>query len=173
MTTSTTHSTLLSTGLGGLEWTRNMAVNAIESVPADQRLFQPVEDAQNTLWIMGHYAWTDDAFLTMLSGTETGIPEAWTKMFGKDSEVCAKGEGYPSFDELRAAMDERRAAMIAWLESMDDDALLKPLPEELAGFAPHYAGLMCTMAAHEGMHIGQMLMIRKALKLVPLFSAPS
>lgn len=162
---TTTRSNLLESGLAALAFARSVSTKLIEGIPADQSMLQPVPDANHLRWIAGHLAWTDDAFLTMVTGAESGIPADWGAKFGYGSTVSSDPADYPELDALREACDERRGALIAWLESLSDEELMQPLPENLASFAPSIAALMGTMAAHEGMHAGQLTIIRKCLKL--------
>ncbi len=43
------------------------------------------------------------------------------------------------------------------------------LTDDLQSFAPSHAALIPTIAWHEGMHIGQLTVIRKSLSLDPVF----
>jgi hypothetical protein len=47
--------------------------------------------------------------------------------------------------------------------------LTSPLPKELETFARSYGGMMCSIAWHEGVHAGQLTVVRKSLGLAPKF----
>ena len=67
-------------------------------------------------------------------------------------------------------MRERRAALLEILGVMADADLLKPTPADMAAFCPDYASIFEMVAWHEGMHAGQITMVRRALGHKPVFS---
>ena len=52
---------------------------------------------------------------------------------------------------------------------MSDAQLRSPLPEGFTGFATSFAALMSSLAWHEGLHTGQLTVVRKSLGLEPLY----
>lgn len=163
--TTTTESTVKSCGLAALEFSRGFLEQLADGIPPDKATHQPVNTANHLLWILGHSAVTDDYFISTLAGQEAKCPENWGELFGMGSEPVDDPSKYPALDEVKTVMAERREALVAWLGSLDDDALAEPLPEDLQGFAANRGALMATLAAHEAMHVGQLSVIRKSLGL--------
>ena len=62
-----------------------------------------------------------------------------------------------------------RTDIIKWFQSQSADKLASPLPEELGTFAKTYGASLSTLAIHEGLHAGQLTMIRRSLGLGPKF----
>lgn len=162
-------SQLLKQGLAGLEFARSATLGFLEDIPGDRLTHQPAPGCNHALWIMGHLASTDDYFLSSLAKKPSGIPEEWSKLFGMGSKPVADAKAYPPVAEVRSKLSGRREDLIAWLKSMSEDQLLSPLPEELRRFAPNYAGLCVSLAWHEGLHAGQLTVIRRSLGLEPKF----
>ena len=52
---------------------------------------------------------------------------------------------------------------------MPTEQLISPVPEEWNSFGANYGILMGTLAWHEGLHAGQLTVIRKSLGIVPKF----
>ncbi|MCZ6816774.1 MAG: DinB family protein, partial [Planctomycetota bacterium] len=59
--------------------------------------------------------------------------------------------------------------LVAWFLSMSGERLAAALPEDWQVFAKSYGVLINTIAWHEGMHAGQLTVIRRELGLGPKF----
>ena len=162
---TTTTSGALEIGKTTLEMARRSTLKLIQDIPADKCCHQPVPGSNHAVWVLGHMACTDNYFLTSLGKKDSLIDERWSKLFGMGSEPMDNPKKYPPLDEIKAKADEARRALLGWFESMDEQQLLSPLSGELAAFAPNYAGLMCTLGWHEGLHAGQLSSMRRSLGL--------
>lgn len=160
---------LLEAGLKVLEFARGATFGFLEDIPENQWCKQPIEGGNHTAWVVGHLASTDDYFLTTLSGRPSNLPEAWKTMFGAGSKPVADLSAYPAVAELKSKLSGCREDLIAWLKSLDDKKLLSPLPQDLQMFAPTHAGLSFSLAWHEGLHSGQLTMVRRSLGIAPKF----
>ncbi|MHC5023302.1 MAG: DinB family protein [Planctomycetota bacterium] len=165
MTTAATSSPVHANGIANMEFSRRLLEMLAEDFPEEKLTFQPVTGANHVLWQLGHMAWTDDYFLANLLGGTSNIPESWTELFGMGSEPTDEPGRYPSVEEVRPIMQERRAALCDWFRSRTEAQLAEPLPEDYQTFAPNFGALMGAMAAHESMHAGQITVIRKAIGL--------
>ena len=61
---------------------------------------------------------------------------------------------------------------LLWIPYLDDHraaAIAQPLPDDIKGFAANHATLMTTLAWHEGLHAGQLTIVRKSLGIAPKF----
>ena len=160
--------TVLEGCLPGLEMSRRALLGIAEQIPAESRAHQAVPDANHVLWVLGHLATTDDFFLSKLSGQAQKFDEAWLGKFWMKSKPTGSASDYPSFDKLVDAANERRAALVTYLRSLSDEQLAAAMPEGLETFAPRVASLPASLTFHEGMHIGQVTIQRRALGLGPL-----
>ncbi|MCA9299449.1 MAG: DinB family protein [Phycisphaerales bacterium] len=156
---------LLETGLAALGFARASAFRFSEDITDETRTKAPFEGGNHVAWVWGHLAWTDDYFMKEFSGGDSRIPESWQGLFGMGSEPRDDPGAYPALEELKRVAEERRAEVRAWFESKSEAELLEDLPEQWQSFAKTYAVLMSTLAAHECMHVGQILTCRKALKM--------
>lgn len=156
---------LLQGGLSALAFARNVTLGFIEDIPDDKLCHQVSPTANHVLWTMGHLAFADQHFLSGLADSPDKNPPQWGDKFGIGSTPSPSSDDYPSKDELLSIMGDRRAELIAWFESMSTEKLTSSLPGDFADFAVHHAGLASTIAWHEGMHAGQIAVIRQNLGL--------
>ncbi len=155
-------------GLAALSFVRKLLDDMLDTLDDEQMMHQPVAEANHALWIAGHLAVCDDMMRTMLGGGDSVTPEAWADMFRDGTQPQSDAGAYPPVTDLRKALNDARRALLDWFSSMDDAALAGPLPDEWREFAPDYASLMASIAAHEAMHVGQLTVNRKSLGMKPV-----
>ena len=110
-----------------------------------------------------------DRFLTVLKPRPSKLPKRWVELFRSGSVPQGDASAYPDYEELLGQMSAQREELTAWFGSMGAEQLARPLPEDLRSFAESYGVLMSTLAWHEGVHAGQLTVIRKDLGLEPMF----
>jgi uncharacterized damage-inducible protein DinB len=156
-------SNLKDTGLEALAFSRRVLLRLLDGFDESNILVRCGEGASHTMHLVGHIGTTDDFFLTTLSGHASGLPEGYAALFGTGAVPKDDASAYPSFETMTDVLEDRRAALVAWFKSQDEDELLTALPGQLAGFAKNRAVLMSTLAFHEGFHTGQVSAIRRKL----------
>jgi hypothetical protein len=65
-------------------------------------------------------------------------------------------------------MRERRQALLSVLDGLSEEDLSKPTPPGSPEFLPDVASVFETAIWHEGLHSGQVSVVRKALGMPPL-----
>ncbi|MCA9242770.1 MAG: DinB family protein [Phycisphaerales bacterium] len=159
----------LETGLMSLRFSRRMALALLDGIPREHRLHVPVTDGNHATWIAGHLAWEDDDILShLVPGRGSKLAESWHGRFAQGSRPGGDAAAYPAYDEIRAALDRFRAELIGYL-SDSVDRLGNPLPDGIHAFAKDLGALMPALACHEMIHVGQLTVIRKSLRLPPVF----
>ena len=166
--TTTDIAPTLETALHTLEFGRGVFLKLLDSIPAKNLTTPAVPGGNHALWIAGHIAWTDDYFVVSLGGAP-GLPEAWAGHFGMGSAPRDDPASYPPLAEVKRVLAERRGAFVAILKGMDDAKLASPSPPALAFTGPRHSMIPGSAAWHEGMHAGQLTVVRRALGLDPLF----
>ncbi|MFG0326156.1 MAG: DinB family protein [Phycisphaerales bacterium JB037] len=151
-----------------LEVARGAMLYALEKTPDQAMLVQLVPGGIHPTWMLGHLAVIDDEALTWLAGVPRALPESWHDQFGMGSTVTDEG-AYPTRDELIGAMADRRAALLDWLDRAGDADLLAPASGRIAECAPNKMTMLLQMSLHEGMHLGQLVMARRAAGLERIF----
>lgn len=160
---------VLQNGLYRLTFSRRVLLRQIEDIPQDQWFHQAEGQANHVAWTLGHLAATDDLFLTLLSGSESGLPAGFKESFGTGSRPSPEPVE-PGVEAIRHCFDERRQALRSWFEGLSGEELAQETPEHLRKFAINFADVMGSIAWHEGWHTGQISPIRKSLGLPSLFS---
>ncbi len=155
-------------GLTALKFAREVLLKMLDSV-ADRCTAQPIRDCNHALWVAGHIADTDDFFWRTLTGKPSGLPAGWKEKFGGGSTPVDDPKAYPPLAEVKRVLADRREALVAYFRSLDGKTLQSPSPEKVKFFGPTYAALPGSIAWHEGLHTGQITMVRKGLGMPPLF----
>jgi len=154
--------------LAAYNWTQTALQAVFDAIPGEQFLHQPFPDANHALWTMGHLATVDQYFLKSLAGRDGALFDKYRTMFFAKSVPSPNAGDYPPLEAVREYFRESRAAYRAWVESLDDAQLAAPLPEEWQRFAATLGGMVLRLVWHEGMHYGQLTVIRKSLGLLPV-----
>jgi uncharacterized damage-inducible protein DinB len=150
------------------DWTQTQLQKVFDAIPREQYLHQPFPGANHALWTMGHLATVDQFFLKSVAGRDSGLFERYSTIFFAKSTPSPNADTYPPIDTVREYFDSSRKAFRAWIESLDDQRLAAPLPAEQQRFAPNVAGMLLRLLWHEGMHYGQLTVLRKSLGLAPV-----
>jgi uncharacterized damage-inducible protein DinB len=125
--------------------------------------------ANHALWFAGHMASADNFFVGAIAPDKTvTLPPGWKEMFGMGSKPSPNPNDYPPPDEVLRMMRDRRAAVLAVLDSLKEEDLPKPLPKGAPDFFKDTASLFELMVWHEGIHTGQLSIARRALGNQPL-----
>src|SRR5579871_628003 len=150
------------------EWTQTQLRNVFDAIPVDQLLHQPFPGANHALWTMGHLATVDQFFLTTFTKHDPALFEQYKTLFFAKSTPSPNAADYPAPEVVREYFQSSRQAFRAWIESLNDAQLTAPLPPEQQRFSPTLGNLLVRLSWHEGMHYGQLTVIRKSLGLAPV-----
>jgi hypothetical protein len=131
-------------------------------------LHQPFPGANHALWTLGHLATVDQYFLMSLAGRDGALFEKNKPVFFAKSQPSPNAGDYPPLESVRAYYESSRAERRAWMDGLDNARLTAPLPDKWQTFAPDLAGFFLRLVWHDGMHYGQLTVIRKSLKLPPV-----
>ncbi len=157
----------VSNAIAILEFSRRVTLALLEDVPEDKWCYQPIPEANHATWIVGHIAVTDDSALAALSG-QSSLAESWKGLF-MGSKPNPDLAAYPSPAEMLRELGRIREGVVGWYKSASEDMLLAPIPGRLASLAPNRVALAASIAWHEGLHTGQLSLVRKSLGFAPKF----
>ncbi len=149
---------------------REMTVGLLADIPADKLLHQPFEGTNHALWIMGHLAVTDDWLAGLYDDADRKLPEAYGSLFAMGSEPVNDPAAYPAPAEVRQHFDAAHTRMLNAVEAASDAKLAEPLPDDIKDFAPDKLAMALSLAWHEGLHTGQLTVIRKSLGIGPKYA---
>ena len=106
---------------------------------------------------------------TGMGGGPSQLPAGWKTLFAAGSSPSVDRDRHPNRDQIVTQFEARRHELLGWFGAMPTDQLISPLPENWKTFGANYGVLMSTLAWHEGLHAGQLTMIRKSLGIAPKF----
>jgi DinB superfamily len=160
----------LDTGIASLDFARHMTGSLLDGTPEDLWFHIPIPDGNHAAWIAGHVAWEDDDCLrTLIADRGSTLPQEWHDCFATGSQPTPNPSDYPAIADLRAKLAASREEFKAFFAA-SANRLSDPIPKQLHGFARDLASLMHAVACHEMVHVGQLTVIRKSLKLKPVFA---
>lgn len=133
---------------------------------------QVCNQSNHALWFIGHMATTDNFFISLLAPEKSAPKEHYQELFGLGSTPSPKLEDYPPIEEVRSYMDERRQVLLEILASLRDDDLATKTPDGTPDFLADYGQVFETAIWHEGLHSGQLTMVRRSLGHQPAMTPP-
>ena len=160
---------LRETGVAALMFARRVTMGLLEDISDDRFFHQPFHGANHAAWIVGHICRNDDNFLTGLEGRPSQLPASWEALFAAGSSPAVDTDHHPNRDQILTQFEARRHELLAWFREMPTERLISPVPEDWKTFGATYGILMSTLAWHEGLHAGQLTVIRKSLGIAPKF----
>jgi hypothetical protein len=135
-------------------------------------LVRPGEFGGNhPLWVIGHLAVIEGRVHKAFFGTPNPL-EHWKPLFDAGSEPHDDATKYPSFDEVLKAFRELRSKTLAYLDTLDEAALDKPIDRPPPGLEKPFATVgrgLLTIALHQTFHLGEAAVARRASGLKPRF----
>ena len=152
-----------------LHFARGATLRLLKDFPEESLCAQPGTCINHALWIVGHLAATDDYFLKEFAGRALALDEPWHAAFNMGSTPVADASKYPPAKEMMRVFEERRAALLEWLESLSPTERNAATPEKWQRYAPSIKDLGGFIAWHEGYHAGQLSIVRRALGLPAAF----
>jgi hypothetical protein len=152
---------------------RNYTIRLLDQTPAADWFRQPPAGVSHIAWQVGHLAFSQYRMaLERIRGTRAEdadlLSEDFLRHFGRDSVPDADVSQYPAATEIRAVFDRVHQQTLRELQGLDEGELDKPI------LKPHplvktklWALLWC--AQHEGVHTGQIGLLRRQLGHPPLW----
>jgi hypothetical protein len=141
----------------------------VDGIPEEKLTAQPDGLRNHPLWTLGHLAYSLEAMAGEL-GIEPWLPPGWSRPFGPGSQPVADRRAYPPREDLLQALLEGKQRLTEALSPLDDDELLRPLPDTRyrRRFPTIGHALLHILAAHLAVHVGQLGAWRRATGLPPV-----
>jgi hypothetical protein len=152
---------------------RNYTIRLLDQTPMADWFRQPPAGVSHIAWQVGHLAMAQYRMaLERIRGTRAEdaelISEEFLRLFGRNSMPDTDTSKYPGAAEIRAVFDRVHQQTLRELEGLDESELDKPIlkPHSLVK-TKLWALLWC--AQHEGVHAGQIGLLRRQLGHPPLW----
>ena len=130
--------------------------------------FQLHDGGNHALWFLGHIATTDNFMITLVDPNHSNVPKGYPALFGIGSTPSPEISDYPSIEEVKSYCQERRNTLLAILARLTDDDLATETPDGAPEFMPDFASVFETAIWHEGLHTGQLSMLRRVRGFAPV-----
>jgi uncharacterized damage-inducible protein DinB len=137
----------------------------------EQWTHQVCEGGNHALWFAGHMANTDNFLISLVAPERARELDGFSATFGMGSKPQPDAKHYPSIAEVLSYMRERRATLLDVLDGLSDDDLSRPTPEGAPDFLADFASVFELAVWHEGLHSGQLSVVRRSLGHEPLLGA--
>lgn len=125
----------------------------------------------HALWFVGHMANTDNFLLSLVSPANAVPLEGFNARFGMGSQPTDQPGEYPPPESVLATMRQRRATLLEVLAGLSDEDLARKTPPGAPDFLPDVASVFELAIWHEGLHAGQLTVVRRALGHKPIVGA--
>lgn len=127
--------------------------------------------ANHALWFVGHMATTDNFLISLLAPERAAANESFMSLFGMGSQPTGDVDKYPPVESVLETMRERRRALLEILDGLSEDDLARKSPKGAPDFTPDFASVFELAIWHEGLHSGQLTLVRRSLGHRPLLGA--
>ena len=163
---------MLQAAIGQIQFARSYTLELLEKTP--QELWFNIPDGLPThvAWQVGHLTVSQYGLLMFrLRGREPEdldlIPGKFRKAYGRGSAPSSKSEGQPNPDELLERLARVHHSSLAVLSAIQPQVLLEPVDMPFAAY-PIKLGAVLFCPIHEGIHAGQLGVLRRAHGLDPV-----
>jgi len=137
----------------------------------EQWVYQVHSNCNHALWFVGHMATTDNFLLSMVAPERTGLPDGFQAKFGVGSQPSSNPADYPPPEEVVAVMRDRRQALLGVLDELSEEDLARATPPGTPDFLPDFGSVFEMAVWHEGLHAGQLTVVRRALGFPPVMGS--
>lgn len=125
----------------------------------------------HALWFAGHMAYADNFFISIVDPQRSEKRADFESKFGMGSQPTNSPADYPPADEVLQHMRERRRTLLEILDRLNDEALAGSTPAGAPEFLPDLASVFEMAVWHEGMHSGQLSVVRRSMGKPPVLGA--
>src|SRR5438067_1982584 len=108
-----------------LKKSRDRVLAKVEEMREPCVVFPTPKGGAHTLWVLGHLAYIEAMVVRRIMLGQPNPPAHWEEIFD-GSDVSGDIDRYPPFDQVLARCREERAATLALLDSLSEDALDQP-----------------------------------------------
>ncbi|MCR9118556.1 MAG: DinB family protein [bacterium] len=146
-------------------------VNGYLADLSDEDLMRrPHESANHIAWQLGHLITAEHNINNMLvADSAPALPEGFAEKHSKETAASNDQSAFLTKDEYLKEMQVQREGTMALIDQLDEEALMKPSPENLQMLGAAVGACLAAHASHWMMHAGQWVIVRRQLGRTPLF----
>jgi hypothetical protein len=153
---------------------RNYSEQALEAFETPEQWVHQIHDGANhALWFAGHLAVNDNFFLSLIAPEKTYSKQGYAALFGVGSQPTGNPDDYPPPAEVLEYLRDRRRVLLEVFDSQSEADLQQKTADGAPDFLSDVGTVYQTAVWHEGLHSGQLSMVRRALGIGPVQGASS
>lgn len=150
------------------EFAHGLTGAMVKNWPADQWTAQPGGMANHALWTLGHLAVSAEDFALIAGLAITPPPEGYRRLFANGSVPSPNAADYPPADEVVQWFERTARELIEEAKKLTDAEWSQPAARGQPPFARIRMHGLTRAAWHEGWHVGQLSLLRRALGMKAL-----
>ena len=155
-----------------IKWTRQYTLQLVDSVPYERWFERPAGSSSNVAWQVGHLAVSQYGLMLFRQrGRAPGdlelMPGWLRKQFGRGSDPQAITSEVASPEELLHRLETIHRQAMDEAQRLTAECLAEPTEMPFAGY-PIKLGALMFCPIHEGLHAGQLGVLRRCLGMEPL-----
>jgi len=129
----------------------------------DELLIRPMPEMNHVAWQLGHLICSEHSMMTRIGCAMPELPAGFAEKYTDKTSRSDDPAQFTTKAEYLSLWDTMRTATLAALDSTPQSELAKPTPESMHRYATTVAALFRHVGAHELMHVGQYVAIRRKL----------
>lgn len=127
-------------------------------------LVRPLPGMNHIAWQMGHLVVSENQLMSeMCPDSMPALPDGFAEKYTKETAGSDDASQFLSKQEYVDLYEQQRDGTLAVLKTLSADDLSKPGPEKYRDFVPTVGATVAMQGAHELMHVGQFVAVRRAL----------
>ncbi len=146
-----------------LGMSRSVLTTYLEDLDDADLLRRSVPQANHIAWQLGHLIASERQMIAALGHDMPELPAGFAEAHSADNSGCDEAAKFCTKAEYLGLLEKIRQATLAALDATPDEVLGNPSPERLRQLAPTVGAVFALMAAHELMHAGQFVPVRRML----------
>jgi len=142
----------------------------LQDLTDDELLLRPAKNANHIAWQLGHLITSEHNLNNMVCpDSMPALPEGFAEKHTKETASSDNASDFCTKDEYLKYMEEQRAGTLALLDSLSDEELEKPAPENIQKVGPTVGAVIAAQSGHWMMHAGQWVIVRRQLGKEAIF----
>jgi hypothetical protein len=131
---------------------------------------QPPGVVNHPAWVIGHLTITCQMLAGDVAGMPAWLPDDWRERYGTGSKPLPDAARYEPKERLLTMLREAQERTTRAVERLEGSRLDEPFPhaELLYVFPTIRHAIVQVLVGHASMHVGQVAVWRKAMRLPPM-----
>ncbi len=144
-----------------LEQSRFILESYVKDLDESDLFIRPTAGMNHVAWQLGHLVSSECGMMTGIGKSMPALPGGFADAHSRDAATVDDRSRFRSKAEYLDLMKQVRGATLTALAATPESEFGKPGPESMRSYAPTVGAVFAMVAAHELMHSGQFVPIRR------------